>query len=208
MTKAFTPGRKLPAEKIDAVKRVDSSESFQYECPAMACSSRMSCSEEGKTRVAKATREIYAFNERKILDASHVLIFCAKTTIDDRYLHALLENEDKEGRFPNEEAKQGQHRGSSYFVDIHRFDLKDVNHWMEKQVYLNVGTLLLGASALGIDAVPIEGFDPKILDEAFALREKGFTSLVIVPLGCHSEEDFNAKLPKFRWSAETVFTEY
>ncbi len=97
--------------------------------------------------------------------------------------------------------------GRSYFVNMHRFDLKDANHWMEKQVYLNVGTLLLGASTLEIDAVPIEGFDPKVLDEEFGLREKGYTSVVIVPLGYHAEDDFNAKTPKSRWDAETVFTE-
>ncbi len=74
---------------------------------------------------------------------------------------------------------------------------------MEKQVYLNVGTLLLGASTLEIDAVPIEGF----VDEEFGLREKGYTSVVIVPLGYHAEDDFNAKTPKSRWDAETVFTE-
>ncbi|WP_029846631.1 nitroreductase family protein, partial [Vibrio parahaemolyticus] len=106
-----------------------------------------------------------------------------------------------------EEAKAAVRGGRSYFVNMHRFDLKDANHWMEKQVYLNVGTLLLGASTLEIDAVPIEGFDPKVLDEEFGLREKGYTSVVIVPLGYHAEDDFNAKTPKSRWDAETVFTE-
>ncbi|BCG19783.1 hypothetical protein HLBS07_36350 [Vibrio alginolyticus] len=55
--------------------------------------------------------------------------------------------------------------------------------------------------------MPIEGFDPKVLDEEFGLREKGYTSVVIVPLGYHAEDDFNAKTPKSRWDAETVFTE-
>lgn len=136
-----------------------------------------------------------------------MLVFCAKTAIDNEYIEALLAQEEKDGRFPTEEAKAAVRGGRSYFVNMHRFDLKDANHWMEKQVYLNVGTLLLGASTLEIDAVPIEGFDPKVLDEEFGLREKGYTGVVIVPLGYHAEDDFNAKTPKSRWEAETVFTE-
>lgn len=156
-------------------------------------------SDEGKTRIAKATQGGFSFNERKILDASHVMVFCAKTSIDDAYLLSLLDNEDKDGRFANEEAKAGMHGARSYFVNLHRENLNDAEHWMQKQVYLNVGTLLLGAAAMGIDAVPIEGFDAQVLNEEFGLTEKGFNSVVIVPLGFHSEDDFNAKLPKSRW---------
>ncbi|ELV8718340.1 TPA: oxygen-insensitive NAD(P)H nitroreductase [Vibrio vulnificus] len=204
-TKAFDASRKLPEEKVAAVKEL-------IRMSASSVNSQpwhfiVASSEEGKARIAKATQGGFAFNERKILDASHVVVFCAKTAIDEAYLLDLLESEDKDGRFADVEAKNGMHAGRSFFVNMHRFDLKDAHHWMEKQVYLNVGTLLLGASAMEIDAVPIEGFDAKALDEEFGLREKGFTSVVIVPLGYHSEDDFNAKLPKSRWSAETVFTE-
>ena len=167
----------------------------------------LASSDEAKQKVAQATQGFYSFNEGQILNASHVLVFCAKTSIDENYLLDLLEVEDQDGRFSNDEAKQGQHRGRSYFVNMHRFDLKDAQHWMEKQVYLNVGTVLLGVSTLGIDAVPIEGFDAKVLDEAFALREQGLSSVVIVPLGYRSEEDFNAKLPKSRWPETTIITE-
>ncbi|HFQ5255118.1 TPA: oxygen-insensitive NAD(P)H nitroreductase [Vibrio vulnificus] len=204
-TKAFDASRKLPEEKVAAVKEL-------IRMSASSVNSQpwhfiVASSEEGKARIAKATQGGFAFNERKILDASHVVVFCAKTAIDEAYLLDLLESEDKDGRFADVEEKNGMHAGRSFFVNMHRFDLKDAHHWMEKQVYLNVGTLLLGASAMEIDAVPIEGFDAKVLDEEFGLREKGFTSVVIVPLGYHSEDDFNAKLPKSRWSAETVFTE-
>lgn len=99
------------------------------------------------------------------------------------------------------------HTGRSFFVNMHLEQLHDVQAWMEKQVYLNVGTLLLDAAAMDIDAVPIEGFDADVLDAEFGLKEKGFKSLVVVPLGFHSEEDFNAKLPKSRWEETRVFTE-
>jgi nitroreductase/dihydropteridine reductase len=73
---------------------------------------------------------------------------------------------------------------------------------------LNLGSLLLGVSILGIDAVPIEGFDAKELDEEFALRGRGYTSLVIVPLGVRSDDDFNAALPKSRLPEAQLFSEF
>lgn len=97
--------------------------------------------------------------------------------------------------------------GRNFFVDLHRKTLGDADHWMQKQVYLNIGSLLLGVAAMGIDAVPIEGFDCDVLDKEFNLSAQGFTSLVIVPVGYHSTDDFNANVPKSRWSDEKIFTE-
>ena len=122
-------------------------------------------------------------------------------------LAALLAQEDKDGRFATPEARAGQNTARSFYVNLHRFDNKDVQHWMEKQVYLALGTLLLGAATLEIDATPIEGFDARILDEELGLRAKGLSSVVIACLGYRSSEDFNAKLPKSRLAEEIVFTQ-
>ena len=65
---------------------------------------------------------------------------------------------------------------------------------------------LLGAAAHGLDATPIEGFDSKVLDAELGLRERGFTSVVILSLGYRSEADFNAGLSKSRLPASQVFT--
>ncbi|ENM5739713.1 oxygen-insensitive NAD(P)H nitroreductase [Vibrio mimicus] len=201
-TKAFDASRKLSEQQVADIKEL-------VRMSASSVNSQpwhfiLAGSDEGKARIAKAAHGQFSFNERKILDASHVMVFCAKTDIDEAYLLALLDNEDKDGRFTSEEAKTGLHDLRSNFVNG---SLNDAENWMQKQVYLNVGTLLLGAAAMGIDAVPIEGFDAQVLNEELGLTEKGFNSVVIVPLGYHSEDDFNAKLPKSRWPAEAVFTE-
>ena len=65
---------------------------------------------------------------------------------------------------------------------------------------------LLGAAALGVDATPMEGFDAVALDAELGLRERGFTSVVLVALGHRSEKDFNAALPKSRLPAEQVIS--
>jgi len=164
--------------------------------------------QEGKERIAKGSQGFFHFNEPKILNASAVVLFCSRTSADEAYLKHVLEVEDKDGRFPNEKIKNGMHQGRNVFANIHKYDLKDLQHWLEKQVYLNIGNFLLGVAALGIDATPMEGLDMKALDEEFNLRAKGFTAVTAVSLGYRTDKDFNStdKTPKSRLPESEVFT--
>lgn len=204
-TKAFDPSKKLTAEEADKIKTL-----LQYS-PSSTNSQPwhfiVASTEEGKARVAKSASANYVFNERKMLDASHVVVFCAKTAMDDAWLERVVDQEEADGRFATPEAKAANDKGRRFFADMHRVSLKDDHQWMAKQVYLNVGNFLLGVAAMGLDAVPIEGFDAEVLDAEFGLKEKGYTSLVVVPVGHHSVEDFNAGLPKSRLPLETTLTE-
>ncbi|WP_179319942.1 oxygen-insensitive NAD(P)H nitroreductase [Winogradskyella helgolandensis] len=163
---------------------------------------------EGKARIAKGTQGFFSFNEPKVTNASAVVLFCSKTDADEDYMKHIADTEDKSGRFPNEDIKNGFLGAVKAFAGIHKYDLKDLQHWMEKQVYLNIGSFLLGVASLGIDATPMEGIDVKALDEEFGLREKGFTSLVAVSIGYRAESDFNSteKTPKSRLSENEIFT--
>ncbi|MDX6745612.1 oxygen-insensitive NAD(P)H nitroreductase [Polaribacter sp. PL03] len=165
--------------------------------------------EEGKERIAKGTKGFFHFNEPKVVNASAVVLFCSRTSADEDYMKHLLEVQDKDGRFPTEDIKNGMYGGMNAFADIHKYDLKDLQHWMEKQVYLNIGSFLLGVASLGIDATPMEGIDVKALDEEFGLRAKGFTSLVAVSIGYRTTTDFNStdKTPKSRLLESEIFTE-
>lgn len=204
-TKAFDASKKLTEAQASSLKTL-----LQFS-PSSTNSQPwhfiVASTDEGKARVAKAASGTYVFNERKILDASHVVVFCAKTAMDDAWLTRVVDQEEADGRFASPEAKAANHKGRVFFADMHRKELQDDNHWMAKQVYLNVGNFLLGVAALGLDAVPVEGFDAAILDAEFGLTEQGLTSVVIVPVGHHSVEDFNAALPKSRLPQATTITE-
>ncbi len=204
-TKAFDASKKLTADEAEKIKTL-----LRYS-PSSTNSQPwhfiVASSEEGKARVAKSAAGGYSFNERKMLDASHVVVFCAKTAMDDAWLEKVVDQEDADGRFATPEAKAANHKGRTFFADLHRKDRQDDAQWMANQVYLNVGNFLLGVGAMGLDAVPIEGFDADVLDAEFGLKEQGFTSLVVVPVGHHSVEDFNKTLPKSRLPEETVVTE-
>ncbi|GHK53492.1 hypothetical protein KPZU09_32280 [Klebsiella pneumoniae] len=80
-TKAFDATKKLTAGEAEQLKTL-----LQYS-PSSTNSQPwhfiVASTDEGKARVAKAASGTYVFNERKILDASHVVVFCAKTAMDD-----------------------------------------------------------------------------------------------------------------------------
>lgn len=164
-------------------------------------------SDEGKARVNQGATGPYAYNAPKVTACSHVIVMCSKIHMDDDYLVELLDQEEQDGRFTsNPDFKGTYHKVRSTFVDLHRFELKDTQHWMEKQVYLNLGALLTSAAALEIDALPMEGFDFPALDREFNLREQNLAPIAVVALGYRSDEDFNANLPKSRLPKAQIFT--
>lgn len=164
--------------------------------------------QEGKERMAKGTQGFFQFNEPKVKNASAVVLFCSKIYTDDDYYQHIADTEDKDGRFPNDGIKNGFLGAVKAFAGIHKYDLKDLQHWMEKQVYLNIGNFLLGVASLKIDATPMEGIDVKALDEEFGLREKGYTALVAVSIGYRAATDFNStdKTPKSRFPQSEIIT--
>jgi nitroreductase/dihydropteridine reductase len=202
--KAFNPKKKISADDFNTIK------SILRLCPSSVNTQPwhfiIAKTEEGKKKLSKSTQGYFEFNEKKILNASHVVVFCSKTEMDEIHMTNILEQEDIDGRYSNESLKEARDNTRSYYVDKHRYGLKDLTHWMEKQIYLNAGTLLLGAAYLGIDAVPMEGFDTGVLDEVLGLRKKGLTATLMVALGYHSDEDFNASLPKSRLRDEQIIT--
>ena len=203
--KAYDPARKIPAEAIEQLITL-----LRYS-PSSVNSQPwhfiVASSDEAKRKIAQAAQQgMFANNEMKILHASHVIVFCARTSIDESHLSTIVEQEDGDGRFRTPQGKETQFCSRSFYVGLHRNEIGDTQSWMEKQVYLALGGLLLGAAALDIDATPIEGFDPKVVDAAFDLNARGLKCVVLASLGYRSADDFNAALPKSRLPEETVIS--
>ena len=54
----------------------------------------------------------------------------------------------------------------------------------------------------------MEGVETAVLDEEFGLREKGYSSLFVVPVGyCDPIADYNKALPKSRLEYKDILTE-
>ncbi|GGZ05106.1 oxygen-insensitive NAD(P)H nitroreductase [Pseudoduganella plicata] len=203
--KAFDPARKVPDEIVAQLRMLlrlaPSSVNSQPWHFVIAAT------EEGKEKIARAAEAGFQYNASKIRTASHVVVLATRVAADDAYLETLLTQEERDGRFVNEAAKTSGRGARTLFTDIHRYNQKDVAQWYEKQTYLALGTLLLGAATLDVGATPMEGFNAEVLDKELGLREKGYSATVIVSLGYSGADDFNAKLPKSRLPAEMLFTD-
>lgn len=204
-TKAFDAAKKLPEEVVEqllALLRLSPSSTNIQPWHFIVAST-----DEGKARLAKGAGGNYSYNESKILNASHVVLFCARTQVDEQHLQNVLAAEERDGRFATApQVKTAAHNTRVAYLNEHKYGKKDVPHWLEKQVYLNMGSFLLGASLLEIDAVPLEGIDQAILDAEFDLNTRDLTAVTAVALGYRDNSDFNAGLPKSRLAADDIFT--
>lgn len=203
--KAFDPGRKIPAAVFAPLR------ALLRHSPSSVNSQPwhflVAASDSGKARLARAATGPYAYNAPKIQNASQVVVFCVRTDMDDAHLAAILGQEQQDGRFPLPEDLEKQRQGRAAYVDLHRNLRRDLPSWMEKQVYLALGMLLLGAAILGLDACPMEGFDPDVLASELGLAAKGLRPLVLVALGYRGRDDWNARLTKSRLPADRLFTD-
>ena len=203
--KAYDAARKIPAPQVEQLRALlqltpSSVNSQPWHFVVVA-------SDAGKARVAKATHGRFANNVPKVLHASHVFVLCTRDALTDAHLDAVLEQEARDGRFADAQARKTRRQALFGYADLHRHTHRDVQAWMEKQTYIALGTLLLGAAALKLDATPMEGFDNVVLDRELALPEKGLSSTVLVAVGYRGKDDFNASLPKSRLPQEALFSE-
>lgn len=202
-TKAFDPTKKISAELVAQI------ETLLRHAPSSVNSQLwyfvIAASDEGKARIARATQPAYTYNEPKIKNASHVVVFCVCKDFGDDHMATILAQEDKDGRFATPKAKASQNTSRGFHVNLHRNNYRDVHEWMTRQVYLALGTLLVGAATLEIDACPMEGIDTAILDRELGLADKSYAS-VVACLGYRASTDANARAPKSRLPAETVIS--
>lgn len=167
----------------------------------------VAASDDAKARIARAgAHDMFVYNAPKVTNASHVVVLCVRQDLDETHLADVLEQEAADGRFATDDAKATSGKVRAGYVALHRDTLGDLPQWMEKQVYIALGTLLLGAATLGIDTTAMEGLDFAAIDAELGLTAQGYRPLVAVALGYRSDDDFNANLPKSRLSAESVIT--
>ncbi|WOO89193.1 oxygen-insensitive NAD(P)H nitroreductase [Mollicutes bacterium LVI A0078] len=154
---------------------------------------------EGKEAVAKSTAN-FGFNDEKIRDAAALVVFSV-ADVNDQHLTAVVEKEDRDGRYANEEFKTATDNGRRYFHSMNKESGREFE-WLKSQVYLNAGHFVLGTSIMGLDSVIMEGFDPKVLNEELQLGAN--TPVLIIGLGKKADDDYNAALPKSRLDQDLI----
>ncbi|MCV2483526.1 nitroreductase family protein [Flavobacterium sp. SH_e] len=141
---------------------------------------------------------------RQIESCSHLLVFAAFNDMTTTYIDDYMAMTEKQ-RGLDAGALSGFRNGlHSYFGAI---DTEQKAIWASKQAYIALGTALIAAAELKVDATPIEGFNASIIDEVLGLKEKGLHSTVILALGYRdSEKDYIAATKKVRLPLDEMIT--
>jgi nitroreductase/dihydropteridine reductase len=153
----------------------------------------------------KAKIQPVAFNQNQIVESSHLLVFAAW----DRYTEERIDQEvnfmARERSLSDEDATTQKNIAKNFFKEK-----SDEFHFAHavKQSSIALGMAILTAALEGIDASPMEGFNPVALNALLGLPEKGLRSATLLALGYRNpENDWNLKLPKARKPFNQLITQ-
>lgn len=136
-----------------------------------------------------------SFNAQ-IHDSSHLFVFAGFNEITSDYITSYIEMMELQ----RNSEKGGLKILEDTLIDYFSPQTPEQNEiWSDKQAYIGLGTALIAAAELRVDATPMEGFDPKLFDEVLGLSEKGLHASVIMSLGYRdASNDYLATVQKVR----------
>lgn len=152
----------------------------------------------------KAKIQPAAYNQPQIVESSHLLVFAAWNEVTAEKINAFIQlvSETRNVDVADLKAYKDAIAGSLLSRPV-----EDQVKWMDKQVYLALGTALAAAAKLEIDSTPMEGFKPAEVDEILNLKEKGLHAVLMMAIGERDEaSDFMVNAKKVRWPKEELFT--
>jgi nitroreductase / dihydropteridine reductase len=146
-----------------------------------------------------------ANNQAQITDGSHLLVFAAWEDYTAERINQMFDLTNEQRGFRSE----GWENYRNMLLKNYPPRGAEVNYQhAARQAYIAVGLALAAAAFEGVDATPMEGFDPGKVDEILGLRARGLRSVVIVPLGCRdAANDWLVNLKKVRRSRAGFVTE-
>lgn len=197
-TKKFNPSKVVPQDKLDrileAIRLTATSSGMQpYEMLVVS---------------NKALREKLvpaAMGQAQVADGSHLLVFAAWDNYTAERINMMFDLVNAERGSTNEGWENYRQ------MLLGKFTARDAEtnyQHAARQAYIAVGTALIAAAEEQVDATPMEGFDPKAVDEILGLAARGLRSVVLMPLGYRADEgDWLAGLKKVRRSRANFVTE-
>jgi nitroreductase/dihydropteridine reductase len=135
-------------------------------------------------------------NQAQITEGSHLLVFAAWDTYTaDRINHHFdFTNAERGG------TNEGWENYRQMLLKSYPSRDPEVNfEHAARQVYIALCASLIAAAFEEVDSTPMEGFNPKSVDDILGLGAKGLRSVVLLPLGYRSKgQDWLENLKKIR----------
>jgi nitroreductase len=150
----------------------------------------------------RAKLQAASYGQAQIVDASHLVVFTARTDMTETDVDKLIVHTAKVRNIPVESL--APYRGMVVGGIVNSQDQPGRAAWAARQAYIALGTLLTSAALLGLDACPMEGVVPAQYNEILGLTGTGYTALFVATLGYRSATDAYATLPKVRFDRDQV----
>lgn len=197
-TKKMNPLKAVPPEKVErileAARLAPTSSGLQpYEIIVVT-------SKELREKIKPI-----AWNQGQITDCSHLLVFAAWDNYTPERINAMFDLVKEQRGFTSE----GWENYRKMLLSNYPGRDPQVNfEHAARQAYIGLGAALIAAAFEEVDSTPMEGFDPKALDEILGLGLRGLRSVAILPLGYRDEaNDWLVNLKKVRRPREEFITE-
>ncbi|QRM90278.1 NAD(P)H-dependent oxidoreductase [Lacinutrix sp. WUR7] len=157
-----------------------------------------------KNQEVKEKIKPIAWNQSVITDCSHLLVFAAWDTYTEARINHMFDLTNEIRGFENE----GWENYRQMLLGMYpQKDAEENFNHAARQAYIAFTEALTAAAFEGVDATPLEGFDPAAVDEILGLREKGLRSAVMLPIGYRKEDaDWLVNLVKVRKPMEELVT--
>jgi nitroreductase len=143
-----------------------------------------------------------SYNQPQIVEADRLVVFAARVGYSaadaDRFIARVAEV-----RGIPLESLEGLRNAA---LSVANRPEPDRDAWAARQPYIALGNFLTSAALLGVDACPMEGFEPPKYNEILGLRDQGYTAMAVAAAGYRSPEDRFGGLAKVRFPREDVIT--
>jgi nitroreductase len=197
-TKRFDSDKKLSTEQLDILKESIRLAASSYGLQAF----KVLLVENPKIR---EDLMVAAFGQAPVVEASHLFVFCANTEVPEEEVDAYMQ---RISVTRSADKKSLEPFSNGIKTALGHKSREEIIAWTSKQTYIALGQLLHTCASLKVDALPMEGFDPKRFDEILGLRSKGLTATLACPVGFRHQDDSAQFKKKVRKSNEELFETY
>ena len=145
-----------------------------------------------------------AWNQSVVTDCSHLLVFAAWDNYTEDRINYMFDLTNDIRGFKNEGWENYRQMLLNSYPQKEAEE--NFNH-AARQAYIAFSQAIAAAAFEGVDATPLEGFDPAAVDEILGLKEKGLRSCVMLPIGYReAEKDWLVNLEKVRKPKDKLIT--
>ena len=195
--KKFDKNRKLNKGQVDALKKAFNLSATSYGLQPL----KMLIVQHDEIKEKLFPLSYY---QQQVTTCSHILILCIDTAFGEKDVDAYFDLE-KNIRGVSEDVV-GKFRQQLKII-YNKKDRKEIDTSAIYQAYIALGTLMTVCADQQIDSCPMEGFDPKKVDEVLDLKTKNLKSVLMLPVGYRAEDDVMRNMKKVRKPLNQVIIE-